>query len=82
MLKSASAQSDKRSLYLRRRIKFIQEASDEGETAVLPIKSTDNRADPLTKAFGPGFSTLRKQLQNLSTQALEFILDLSRRARA
>jgi hypothetical protein len=47
--KAASDASDKRSLYMKRRVKFIQEAQRLGEVVVVYVQSAFNRADILTK---------------------------------
>ena len=74
VLKSASATSDKRSLYMKRRVSFISEAQKTEETVVEPIASADNRADVLTKALAaPLFAKLRNMLHNITDGILDFI---------
>ena len=47
--KAASDASGKRSLYMKRRVKFIQECQAAGEVVVVYVQSALNRADILTK---------------------------------
>ena len=49
--KAASAGSDKRSPYLKRRVKFIEEAQAKGATRVAHIPTEYNLADILTKSL-------------------------------
>ena len=53
VLQSANVKSDKRSLYMKRRKSFVQEAQLAGETELTGISSANNRADILTKALDP-----------------------------
>ena len=62
------ADSMKRSLYLRRRIKFISMAEDEGLVRVYKVLGTLNLADVLTKVLGPKpFARLRDALLGLQS---------------
>ena len=47
--KAASDASDKRSPYMKRRVRFIQEAQRLGEVVVTYVQSAANHADILTK---------------------------------
>ena len=67
VLKAASARSDKRSLYMRRRVEFCLESQAQGHTLVTEIASADNRADLLTKALKTEvFQKLRGVLMNVA----------------
>ena len=74
VLKSASAASDKRSLYMRRRVSFISDAQKSEESVVEPIASAENRADVLTKPLAaPVFAALRDMLHNITEGVKEFV---------
>ena len=55
--KAASDASDKRSPYMKRRVRFIQEAQRLGEVVVTYVQSAANRADIITKPQSPRRST-------------------------
>ena len=61
-LKANSSASDKRSLYMKRRVRFAQDAVTVGECNVVHIDGTSNRADVLTK---PLAAALYKQFRDL-----------------
>ena len=68
--KAASSASDKRSLYMKRRVSFIEQAQKAGRVRVVYIKSADNRSDILTKALeAKAFSKLRNLILNVSRSA-------------
>lgn len=83
VLKAASATSNKRSLYLRRRISFVQEAQMQGEIDVGHIPTADNWADILTKALASKlFARHRNTLMNTTRSALNVHSAISKNARA
>jgi hypothetical protein len=83
VLKAASATSDKRSLYMKRRSAFIQEAQMQGEIDVGHIDTADNRSDILTKALAAKlFKRHRDTIMNVSRSALNVHSAISKTARA
>jgi hypothetical protein len=81
VLKAASATSDKRSLYMRRRISFIQEAQIQSEVDVGHMPTDDNRADILTKALAfKIFARHRHTLLNTSRLVLNLHTAISKNA--
>ena len=78
--KAAAAASDKRSLYIKRRITFVQEAQalDLEECSVQHIPSEQNRADILTKVLKmPLFGAMRAMLHNLTASVMDLVARLS-----
>ena len=68
VLKAASGNSDKRALYMKRRVKYIQNNQDIGESLVQHVATDLNRADILTKAMG-GQPFLRMRDMMMNTRA-------------
>jgi hypothetical protein len=69
--KSASDASDKRSLYMKRRVKFIQEAQRDEEVFVEHVPSELNKADILTKPLSTRpFSRIRDMILNIRRSAV------------
>jgi hypothetical protein len=69
--KAASDASDKRSLYMKRRVKFVQEAQKLGEVLVVYVQSAANRADILTKPVSAKiFDALRDAVLNVRRTAM------------
>ena len=69
--KAASDASDKRSLYMKRRVKFVQEAQKLGEVLVVYVQSAANRADILTKPVSAKiFDALRDAILNVRRTAM------------
>ena len=69
--KSASDASDKRSLYMKKRVKFVADAQEVGEVKVTKIQSEDNRADILTKVLsGAIFVKMRDLIYNIRRAAV------------
>ena len=76
--KAAAAASDKRSLYMKRRITFVQEAQALEECSVQHIRSEQNRADILTKVLKmPLFGAMRAMLHNLTASVMDLVARLS-----
>ena len=73
VLKAQSAGSDKRSLYLKRRVSFVQEAQAAGSVSVLDIDTSINRADVLTKALKDIFYDMMRMLHNLCDASIKFV---------
>ena len=66
VLKAASGNSDKRALYMKRRVRYIQTNQDVGECRVDHVPTLLNRADILTKPMsGQPFTKLRDMLMNI-----------------
>ena len=61
--KAASDASDKRALYMKRRVKFVQEAQKLGEVLVVYVQSAANRADILTKPVSAKIFDARRDLE-------------------
>jgi hypothetical protein len=59
LFKATQGKADKKGMYMRKRVKFLQEAEKWGEAAITKIRTDDNRADILTKML----STKVKALQ-------------------
>ena len=69
--KAASDASDKRSLYMKRRVKFIQECQAAGEVIVVYVQSALNRADILTKPVtAKVYAGLRDAILNIRCAAV------------
>ena len=67
----ASDASDKRSLYMKRCVKFIQECQRIGEVVVIYVQSVANRADILTKLVSTKvFETRRDVILNVRRTAV------------
>jgi hypothetical protein len=49
LFKATQGKADKKGMYMRKRVKFLQEAERWGEAAITKIRTDDNRADILTK---------------------------------
>ena len=76
--KAAAAASDKRSLYMKRRITFVQEAQAFDECSVQYIPSAQNRADILTKVLKmPLFGAMRAMLHNITSSVMDLVARIS-----
>eukprot|EP00966_Prymnesium_polylepis_P080510 1865468-Prymnesium_polylepis.3 len=63
---AAAAASFKRSLYMHRRVDFIQKASQRKAIRVIKVDTADNKADVLTKVLPPRqFAKIRDKMQNV-----------------
>ena len=70
VFKATEGKSDKRSLYMRRRTRFVQDAEQLGAVAVTKIRSALNRADLLTKKLNAKtFKSLRDMMLNVRAAA-------------
>jgi hypothetical protein len=83
VLKADSAASDKKSMYMKRRNVFVQEAQMNGEIDVVHIPGEDNRADILTKPLAYTlFAKHRDAIMNVARMALNVHSALAMRARS
>ena len=83
ILKADSALSEKRSLYMKRRGAFVQEAQLMGEIDVVHVPGEDNRADILTKPLPfKVFAKHRDAIMNVAKMALNVHSAISMLARA
>ena len=65
-LQGNAAGSFKRSLYMARRVRFVQEATDSRQARVYKVRAEDNEADILTKILTPRlFKRFRHAIQNV-----------------
>ena len=48
-IKATQGKADKKGVYMRKRVKFLQDAERWGEASITKIRTDDNRADILTK---------------------------------
>eukprot|EP00966_Prymnesium_polylepis_P261053 6029983-Prymnesium_polylepis.1 len=72
--KAAAAASDKRSLYMKRRITFVQEAQALEECSVQHIPSEQNRAHILSEVLKmPLFGAMRAMLHNLTASVMDLV---------
>ena len=81
VFKATEGKSDKRSLYMRRRTRFVQDAEQLGAVAITKIRSALNRADLLTKKLNAKtFKSLRDMMLNVRAAAanLHFFVGLQR----
>ena len=70
VLKAASGNSDKRALYMKRRVQYIQNNQDTGESRVEHVPTDLNRADILTKPMtGQQFLRMRDMMMNTRAAA-------------
>ena len=71
VVKAASNASDKRSPYMKRRVRFIQEAQRLGEVVVTYVQLAANRADILTKSVTQKiYDALRDAILNVRRTAV------------
>ena len=78
-LKAESAASDKRSLYMKRRVDYVATAQAHEQLYVQAIDSSKNRADVLTKALKlPLFPIMHRWIQNISTKVERAVATLAR----
>ena len=71
VFKATAGKSDKRSMYMRRRVKFVQEAEKLGLTITIKVRTEDNRADILTKMLSSKtYASMRDKIMNVANVAV------------
>ena len=71
VFKATAGKSDKRSMYMRRRVKFVQEAEKLGLTITIKVRTEDNRADILTKMLSSKtYARMRDKIMNVANVAV------------
>ena len=58
-------------MYMRRRVKFVQEAEKLGLTLTIKVRTEDNRADILTKMLSSKtYARMRDKIMNVANVAV------------
>jgi hypothetical protein len=71
LYKATQGKADKKRMYMRKRVKFLQEAERWGEAAITKIRTDDNRADILTKMLSTKlYKKMRDTILNVKAAAL------------
>ena len=71
LFKATQGKADKKGMYMRKRVKFLQEAERWGVAAITKIRTDDNRADILTKMLSTKlYKKMRDKILNVKAAAL------------
>ena len=71
VFKATAGKTNKKGMYMQKRIKFMQDAERWGETLVTKIRTDDNRADILTKMLSTKlYKKMRDKILNVKAAAV------------